>query len=176
MLYGFNGRYTGLYTEISLQTQNTVVSFVCFSLRACTPTYPLLWRPCNLTAHPFIPSTLVQAIWRWFRVDYGALRLCGAVEQLHNFQFIIRHTVTRMDSSGIEYHFMYCWGLRLFTTLILYYLQVGLATNLQDSNIPPLISRLLPNLTKILLTYQRDPKVLTSLPIKLLKPVPFTSP
>jgi len=41
LLYGFYGQYMGLQTEISLQTQNTVVSIVCFSLQACTPTYPL---------------------------------------------------------------------------------------------------------------------------------------
>jgi len=39
LFYEFYGRYTGFQTEISLQTQNTVVSFVCFSLRDCTLTY-----------------------------------------------------------------------------------------------------------------------------------------
>ncbi|TVY57543.1 hypothetical protein LCER1_G002856, partial [Lachnellula cervina] len=45
---------------------------------------------------------------------------------------------------------------------------------LTDSNIPPLIPRLLPNVTQILLTYDKDPAILASLSIKLLRPVQFT--
>jgi hypothetical protein len=37
-----------------------------------------------------------------------------------------------------------------------------------------LIPRLLPNLTKILLTYEQDPTILASLTIKLLRPIKFT--
>jgi len=43
-----------------------------------------------------------------------------------------------------------------------------------ETNIAPLIPRLLPNLTQILLVYQADPTILASLTIKLLKPVSFT--
>jgi hypothetical protein len=43
-----------------------------------------------------------------------------------------------------------------------------------ETNTPPLIPRLLPNLTQILSTYQRDPSILASLAIKLLKPIQFT--
>ncbi|RDW64020.1 hypothetical protein BP5796_10522 [Coleophoma crateriformis] len=42
------------------------------------------------------------------------------------------------------------------------------------ANISPLIPRLLPRLTQILTTYERDPTILASLAIKLLRPVPFT--
>ncbi|KAF4627470.1 hypothetical protein G7Y89_g10684 [Cudoniella acicularis] len=45
---------------------------------------------------------------------------------------------------------------------------------LTDSNIPPLIPRLLPALTQILLTYEKDPTILASLSIKLLQPIQFT--
>lgn len=45
---------------------------------------------------------------------------------------------------------------------------------LAESNIPPLIPRLLPPLTQILLTYPHDPSILASLAIKLLNLVPFT--
>ncbi|KAL3420065.1 hypothetical protein PVAG01_08564 [Phlyctema vagabunda] len=45
---------------------------------------------------------------------------------------------------------------------------------LTEHNISPLIPRLLPKLTEILTTYQKDPEVLVSLAIKLLQPVPFT--
>ncbi|KAH8667501.1 hypothetical protein BGZ60DRAFT_528802 [Tricladium varicosporioides] len=45
---------------------------------------------------------------------------------------------------------------------------------LTDSNTPPLIPRLLPILTQILLTYQSDPAILASLSMKLLRPVSFT--
>lgn len=45
---------------------------------------------------------------------------------------------------------------------------------LNDANIPPLIPRLLPKITKILKQYQQDPAVLCSLAIKLLGPVSFT--
>ena len=37
-----------------------------------------------------------------------------------------------------------------------------------------MIPRLLPNLTKILLTYEQDPTILASLTIKLLRPIKFT--
>jgi hypothetical protein len=43
-----------------------------------------------------------------------------------------------------------------------------------DSNIPPLIPRLLPNLSAILLTTKQDPAILASLSIKLLRPIKFT--
>ncbi|EKD16789.1 uncharacterized protein L3040_006290 [Drepanopeziza brunnea f. sp. 'multigermtubi'] len=45
---------------------------------------------------------------------------------------------------------------------------------LTDTNIPPLIPRLLPNLTRILLTYEQDPTILASLSIKLIRPIQFT--
>ncbi|KAK0111760.1 hypothetical protein ONS95_002095 [Cadophora gregata] len=45
---------------------------------------------------------------------------------------------------------------------------------LTDYNIPPLIPRLLPNLSQILLTYEQDPAILASLAIKLLRPIQFT--
>ncbi|KAK8128963.1 hypothetical protein PG984_010071 [Apiospora sp. TS-2023a] len=45
---------------------------------------------------------------------------------------------------------------------------------LNDANIPPLIPRLLPKITEILVQYQQDPAVLCSLAIKLLGPVSFT--
>ncbi|KAH8769287.1 hypothetical protein BGZ57DRAFT_465959 [Hyaloscypha finlandica] len=45
---------------------------------------------------------------------------------------------------------------------------------LNDTNIPPLIPRLLPSLTQVLLTYDKDPTILASLCMKLLRPVPFT--
>lgn len=45
---------------------------------------------------------------------------------------------------------------------------------LTDTNIPPLIPRLLPNLIQILSSYQKDPSILASLAIKLLKPIQFT--
>ncbi|RDL31386.1 Uncharacterized protein BP5553_09595 [Venustampulla echinocandica] len=44
---------------------------------------------------------------------------------------------------------------------------------LNDGNISPLIPRLLPTLTQILLAYPNDPSILTSLAIKLLRPVTF---
>ena len=43
-----------------------------------------------------------------------------------------------------------------------------------ENNIPPLIPRLLPNLTQILSTYEKDPTILASLATKLLKPIQFT--
>lgn len=43
-----------------------------------------------------------------------------------------------------------------------------------ETNTPALIPRLLPSLTQILSTYQKDPAILASLSIKLLKPIPFT--
>lgn len=43
-----------------------------------------------------------------------------------------------------------------------------------DANIPPLIPRLLPQLTTILKSYPDDPSILASLTSKLLDPVPFT--
>ncbi|KUJ14508.1 uncharacterized protein LY89DRAFT_589726 [Mollisia scopiformis] len=45
---------------------------------------------------------------------------------------------------------------------------------LNDPNIPPLIPRLLPKLTQILLTYTEDPTLLASLSTKLLRPIKFT--
>lgn len=45
---------------------------------------------------------------------------------------------------------------------------------LTETNIPPLIPKLLPNLTRILSTFQNDPVILASLAIKLLRPIPFT--
>ncbi|TVY81882.1 hypothetical protein LSUE1_G006772 [Lachnellula suecica] len=45
---------------------------------------------------------------------------------------------------------------------------------LNDSNTSPLIPRLLPNLTHILLTYDKDPTILATLSIKLLRPIHFT--
>ncbi|KAE8443553.1 hypothetical protein EG329_001715 [Mollisiaceae sp. DMI_Dod_QoI] len=45
---------------------------------------------------------------------------------------------------------------------------------LTDNNIPPLIPRLLPKLTQILLTYNEDPTILASLSTKLLRPIKFT--
>ncbi|KAI6707948.1 hypothetical protein PZA11_007066 [Diplocarpon coronariae] len=45
---------------------------------------------------------------------------------------------------------------------------------LNESNIPSLIPRILPYLTKILLTYEQDPAILASLSIKLIKPIKFT--
>ncbi|CZR65642.1 uncharacterized protein PAC_15542 [Phialocephala subalpina] len=45
---------------------------------------------------------------------------------------------------------------------------------LTDANIPPLIPRLLPKLTQILLTYTQDPTILASLSTKLLRPIKFT--
>jgi len=44
---------------------------------------------------------------------------------------------------------------------------------LTDQNIPRLIPRLLPNLTRIFSIYERDPTILASLSIKLLRPVQF---
>ncbi|KAG0650438.1 hypothetical protein D0Z07_3153 [Hyphodiscus hymeniophilus] len=44
----------------------------------------------------------------------------------------------------------------------------------KNSNILPLIPRLLPSLSQILTTYQKDPTILASLAVKLLKPIPFT--
>ncbi|CCU81969.1 hypothetical protein BGHDH14_bgh03768 [Blumeria hordei DH14] len=43
-----------------------------------------------------------------------------------------------------------------------------------DENIKPVIRQLLPPLTKILPTYQRDPSILVSLTTKLLQPLQFT--
>ncbi|OHE91927.1 hypothetical protein CORC01_12777 [Colletotrichum orchidophilum] len=45
---------------------------------------------------------------------------------------------------------------------------------LNETNIPPLLPRLLPLLTTILKTTPHDPKQIVSLTIKLLSPVPFT--
>ncbi|KAK8081094.1 hypothetical protein PG997_008912 [Apiospora hydei] len=45
---------------------------------------------------------------------------------------------------------------------------------LNETNIPPLIPRLLPKITEILKQYQQDPAVLCSLAVKLLGPVSFT--
>jgi DNA mismatch repair protein HSM3, N terminal domain len=46
--------------------------------------------------------------------------------------------------------------------------------NAIESNTPPIIPRLLPKITEILLRYQKDPAVIVSLALKLLKPVRFT--
>jgi hypothetical protein len=46
--------------------------------------------------------------------------------------------------------------------------------NVIESNTPPIIPRLLPKITEILLRYQKDPTVIASLALKLLKPVRFT--
>ena len=48
-----------------------------------------------------------------------------------------------------------------------------LSSLLPDSNISPLIPRFLPPLTQILTSYRKDPTILASLAIKLLKPIPF---
>ncbi|EPE24189.1 hypothetical protein GLAREA_08039 [Glarea lozoyensis ATCC 20868] len=45
---------------------------------------------------------------------------------------------------------------------------------LNETNIPPIIPRLLPQLTQILLTYEKDPSLLASMIIKLLRPMKFT--
>ncbi|KAG9233691.1 hypothetical protein BJ875DRAFT_505237 [Amylocarpus encephaloides] len=45
---------------------------------------------------------------------------------------------------------------------------------LTETNIPPIIPRLLPNLAQILLTHQGDPTILASLAIKLLRAIRFT--
>ncbi|CCF46027.1 hypothetical protein CH063_14912, partial [Colletotrichum higginsianum] len=45
---------------------------------------------------------------------------------------------------------------------------------LNETNIPPLLPTLLPNLTTILKTTPHDPSPIVSLTIKLLSPVPFT--
>lgn len=45
---------------------------------------------------------------------------------------------------------------------------------LSETNSPPLIPKLLPVLTQILLSYEKDPTILASLSIKLLKHVTFT--
>ncbi|PQE06201.1 hypothetical protein CJF30_00005149 [Rutstroemia sp. NJR-2017a BBW] len=45
---------------------------------------------------------------------------------------------------------------------------------LTDYNISPLIPRLLPNITQILLTTQQDPTPLASLSVKLLQPISFS--
>jgi hypothetical protein len=50
----------------------------------------------------------------------------------------------------------------------------GIADTNADTNTPPLIPRLLPILTQILTIYQKDPAILVSLSIKLLKPIHFT--
>ncbi|KAL2120181.1 hypothetical protein VTJ04DRAFT_4207 [Mycothermus thermophilus] len=44
---------------------------------------------------------------------------------------------------------------------------------LTDANIPPLIPRFLPRLTTLLKQYTKDPTVIVSLTVKLLRPVPF---
>ncbi|KAJ0162195.1 hypothetical protein CTA2_4960, partial [Colletotrichum tanaceti] len=44
----------------------------------------------------------------------------------------------------------------------------------EQTNIPPLLPILLPNLTTILKTTPHDPSPIVSLTIKLLSPVPFT--
>ncbi|CAG8980844.1 hypothetical protein HYALB_00011037 [Hymenoscyphus albidus] len=45
---------------------------------------------------------------------------------------------------------------------------------LTESNTPRLIPRLLPPLSEILLTYDKDPTILASLAVKLLRPIRFT--
>lgn len=62
----------------------------------------------------------------------------------------------------------------LFISQSVVILQIPSCLLLSDTSIPPLIPRLLPRLTQILLSYQNDPSVLASLAIKLLKPIQFT--
>ncbi|KAG9244391.1 hypothetical protein BJ878DRAFT_506455 [Calycina marina] len=100
-----------------------------------------------------------------------------ATETLDNCSHLKALRPIKMDTTpvagaeGLEKHLLQLLDAPEMLLNVNLFDQVDIQLN--ETNIPPLIPRLLPKLTQILGIYQKDPTVLASLAIKLLQPIRF---